>query len=104
MLSLVTSALALTVGVGPIISSSARAPAVSMVQGCSPQGIFGKLPDSVSMAGAVPVFVGSDGTKVDGYSGESTPVRKGFASEFVYGPRTSMGEALGCVIKVVDSK
>jgi hypothetical protein len=93
MLSLVTSALALTVGMQ--VPMSSRAPGVSMMAVGGQVVDFGKLPASVSMAAATPVVVGKDSTKYSGGDTLSKPtVRKGAYSEFVDN-RTPLSQAVG---------
>ena len=55
---------------------------------------FGKLPASCSMAGATPMMV--DGSYSGGDALSETPVRTGHNSDFVYGSRVPLSQALGC--------
>ena len=96
MLSLVTCALALNVAVKPV-STAMRAPAPSLLMNGDSK-TFGKLPESVSMAGACPVLVGPNG-KEAGYSGSSAPVRAGSCSGFVYESAVPLSAALGMSFK-----
>lgn len=70
------------------------APATGFMTGSIHQK-WGKLPDSVSMAGACPIVVGAGGKKVAGYSENNVPVRKDSAGEFVYDSRAALGTAIG---------
>tara|TARA_B110001452_G_scaffold7467_1_gene6672 strand:+ start:356 stop:661 length:306 start_codon:yes stop_codon:yes gene_type:complete len=99
MLSLLSSSLSLNVGVKP--NFNARMPAASMLGN---DHKFGKLPASVSMAGACPAIVSSDGNvkmqtegMTDGAYG--TGEYTGFHSDFVnqYEP---LSKALGCQMVV----
>ena len=91
MFSLITAALALTAAV-KAPSSSARAHAM-MNASLESKG-FGKLPASCSMAGATPMMV--DGSYSGGDALSETPVRTGHNSDFVYGSRVPLSQALGC--------
>lgn len=101
MLHLVTGALALTVGMKPMPTST-RAPAALMASdmGCTPMGLFGKaMPASCSMAGATPIVVGPDGKGK--YAGGdnaigANPVRTGSSSQFLASGE-SLGKSLGFV-------
>jgi hypothetical protein len=100
MLSLVTGALSLTVGLQSMPAST-RVPTVSMVSSFGKD--FGKLPASVSMAGATPVVVGEGGGSYKGgdtLSCEMNARRESMSSDFVYGARESLGEAIGSTFKV----
>ena len=101
MLSLVFSPLSLNVGVKP--NFNARA-AVSMASLGAPDHKFGKLPASVSMAGACPAIVNSDGsvkTQTEGMTDGAygTGAYTGRHSDFVnqYEP---LSQALSCQIVV----
>lgn len=98
MLSLVCSGLALTVGVKAPINLRAQ-PASMMAYGHSAMGLTfdGKLPESCSMAGAIPIIIGASGTEATaGNQLVLDPVREGTTSDFVYGRAEPLSKVLSC--------
>ena len=98
MMYLVTSALALTVGMRPM-GATTRAPAVEMKATKPIWPFVSKLPASCSMAGATPMIIGPDGK--GSYAGGDTlagdETRTGRSEDFV-ASYTPMGQVVGCVI------
>ena len=101
MLSLVTSALALNVGIAGVATPRAS---VSMTAGHSAMGLFGDLPASVSMSAAVFPTFEAEGKVVGANHAawKDEPVSTGAFSGFLKS-KAPLGASLGCNGMVVGS-
>ena len=99
MLSLVTSALALTVGM-KAGQTPTRVPPATMAASFESKFCYttqGKaMAESISMAAATPMTM--DGKYKGGATLSETVVRASSSSAFVYGDRVPLGQAIGCIV------